>query len=193
MMEKWFQRIIAILERNGSIESEDREVYLFALNTVLVYMINIILSAVIGLLFGMPLYCAIFLLAFVVLRQEAGGYHTSGWVTCYLLSGIVLIFTLVWVKFEIPFQTLITTSLMLLASGIIYTCSPLESDNKVLESSQREKIRKKARKIVVIEALAGLLLLFFDKKAAYAVSCAIIWCGGGFVVWFEEKWVRGKK
>ena len=107
-MEKLFQKIVAILEKNGNISNEDREVYLFALHTAMIYLINIVCSIVIGILMGMPLDCIIFLIAFILLRQETGGYHAPGYKTCFLFSCIVLVLALLWVKLKVPFQTWIT-------------------------------------------------------------------------------------
>lgn len=40
-MRKLFERIVDFMEENGSIQSEYRDVYLFALQTVAVYAFNI--------------------------------------------------------------------------------------------------------------------------------------------------------
>ena len=74
-MRKLFERIVEFMEENGSIQSEYRDIYLFALQTVAVYAFNIGTGVVIGAAFGELLYCMIFLIAFMLLRQEAGGYH----------------------------------------------------------------------------------------------------------------------
>ena len=139
-----------------------------------------------------PLDCIIFLIAFILLRQETGGYHAPGYKTCFLFSCIVLVLALLWVKLKVPFQTWITMGLMLLASGVIYVNAPLESENKVLGSEQKAKIKIQARQILAVEMIAGILLLFVDVRAAYAVCSAIIWCGLGCVLWLLQNWMRGK-
>ena len=40
-MRKLFERIVDFMEENGSIQSEYRDVYLFALQTIAVYAFNI--------------------------------------------------------------------------------------------------------------------------------------------------------
>ena len=77
-MRKLFERIVDFMEENGSIQSEYRDIYLFALQTIAVYAFNIGTGVVIGAAFGELLYCMIFLIAFMLLRQEAGGYHAPG-------------------------------------------------------------------------------------------------------------------
>lgn len=100
-MRKLFERIVDFMEENGSIQSEYRDVYLFALQTIAVYAFNIGTGVVIGAAFGELLYCMIFLIAFMLLRQEAGGYHAPGWMSCYFLSCGILGFNLVMDKSRI--------------------------------------------------------------------------------------------
>ena len=69
-MRKLFERIVDFMEENGSIQSEYRDIYLFALQTVAVYAFNIGTGVVIGAAFGELLYCMIFLIAFMLLRQD---------------------------------------------------------------------------------------------------------------------------
>ena len=76
--EKTFERIVDFMEENGSIQSDYRDVYLFALQTIAVYAFNIGTGVVIGAAFGELLYCMIFLIAFMLLRQEAGGISRTG-------------------------------------------------------------------------------------------------------------------
>ena len=103
-MRKLFERIVDFMEENGSIQSEYRDVYLFALQTIAVYAFNIGTGVVIGAAFGELLYCMIFLIAFMLLRQEAGGYHAPGWMSCYFLSCGILVLTLLWIKAEFAYQ-----------------------------------------------------------------------------------------
>lgn len=76
-MRKIFERIVDFMEENGSIQSEYRDVYIFALQTVAVYAFNMGTGVVIGVVLGEFLYCMIFLIAFMLLRQEAGGRRIS--------------------------------------------------------------------------------------------------------------------
>ena len=55
-MRKLFERIVDFMEENGSIQSEYRDVYLFALQTVAVYAFNIGTGVVIGAAFGELLF-----------------------------------------------------------------------------------------------------------------------------------------
>lgn len=77
-MRKLFERIVDFMEENGSIQSEYRDVYLFALQTVAVYAFNIGTGVVIGAAFGELLYCMIFLIAFMLLRAGSRRISRTG-------------------------------------------------------------------------------------------------------------------
>ena len=182
-MRKLFERIVDFMEENGSFKSEYRDVYLFAFETIAVYAFNIGTGVVIGAAFGELLYCMIFLIAFMLLRQEAGGYHAPGWMSCYFLSCGILVLTLLWIKEEFIYQTYITMIAALVAGIGIFLFAPLEDKNKPLEEEEKKALGKKARIIVVTELVVGMVFLMVNKKVAYAVWGAVIWCGVSYLAW----------
>ena len=189
-MRKLFERIVDFMEENGSIQSEYRDVYLFALQTVAVYAFNIGTGVVLGAAFGELLYCMIFLIAFMLLRQEAGGYHAPGWMSCYFLSCGILVLTLLWIKAEFAYQTCLTIAAALAAGMGIFLFAPLEDKNKPLEEAEKKVIGKKARIIVVTELILGMVFLAVNQRAAYAVLGAVIWCGVSYLAWSVKRYTE---
>lgn len=186
-MEKFFNRIVNGLEENGSIEAEDREVYIYALKMVRTYVINFMISAAIGIAMDMFGYCMVFLIAFMILRQEAGGYHARGWKACYFLSTMILLMALIWIKVQFVCKIYITVILAVVSSICIFNHAPLADENKPLEERDKKAIRKRARRIVVLELLAGILIIPFQNMVACAILSSVILCGGTYVVWFIKE------
>lgn len=186
-MGKLFNRIVDAMEENGTIDSEDKEVYLYALNTICVYAINITISVIIGFLMGMLGYCIIFLCAFIILRQDAGGYHAPGWKSCYFLSSVILIAALSWIKMQFFLQLPITVVMAALSAVCIFIYAPLADENKPLDDTDKKAVRKRAQIIVIIEFLAGLLLATVNEKLAYAILSSVILCGITYIAWFVKK------
>lgn len=182
-MRKIFEGIVNFMEENGSIQSEYKDVYIFALQTIVVYAFNIGTGVVIGVFMKEFLYCMIFLAAFILLRQEAGGYNAPGWKSCYFLSCGILVLTLLWIKEEFIYQTYITMIAALVAGIGIFLFAPLEDKNKPLEEEEKKALGKKARIIVVTELVVGMVFLMVNKKVAYAVWGAVIWCGVSYLAW----------
>lgn len=189
-MRKILERIVNFMEENGSIQSEYREVYIFALQTIVVYAFNIATGVVIGIFMKELLYCMIFLTAFILLRQEAGGYHAPGWKSCYFLSCGILVLTLLWVKEEFAYQTYITMIAALAAGTGIILFAPLEDKNKPLEEEEKKVLGKKVRIIVVAEMIVGMVFLIVNKKAAHAVLSAVIWCGVSYLAWSVKRYTE---
>lgn len=183
-MEKVFYGIVNKLEENGSIEAEDKEVYVYALNMIQVYITNFAISAVIGIAMGMFWHCMVFLVAFMLLRQEAGGYHARGWKACYFLSTLLLVVALIWIKIQFIWKIYITAALAILSAIYIFIFAPLADENKPLDERDRKAIRKRAHKIVIFEMLTGILLIPFRNTFACAVLSSVILCGGTYIVWF---------
>lgn len=182
-MKKVFEQIADFMEEYGSAEKEYRDVYLYAIQTAAVYIFNICSGVAIGICMGEIVYCIFFLTAFVLLRQEAGGYHASGWKSCYVFSCGVLVLTLLWLKGNFIYQTHVTVVAAVAAAVGICFFAPMEDINRHLDKQDKKEIRKKAQLITVVEMFAGAGLLFWDKRAAYAVFYAVIWCGIGCMVW----------
>lgn len=186
-MERFFNRIIDAIEKNGNIDTEDKEVYLYALNTVCIYVTNITISVIIGIIMGMLEYCIVFLCAFILLRQDAGGYHAPGWKSCYFLSSVVLIAALAWIKIPFCLKFHITVVLTVLSAIGIFVYAPLEDENKPLDATDRRAVQKRARVIVILEMIFGLLLTAVHEKSAYAILSSVILCGITYIAWFVKK------
>lgn len=188
-MEQFFNRIVDKLEENGSIEAEDKEVYVYTLHMMQVYIVNFVISAVIGIAMNMFGYCMVFLIAFMILRQEAGGYHARSWKVCYFLSTMILAAALVWIKMQFIWKIYITAALALLSAVCIYIHALLADENKPLDERDTKAIRKRARRIVFFEVLAGILIIPFQNMTACAILSSLILCGCTYVVWFIKNYL----
>lgn len=190
MMGRLEDRMIGFMEKNGSISAEDEDIYRYAIKSTWILGGNVVLSVLIGFAIGAPWYCLLLLLAIIPLRSDAGGYHASNVWCCYVLSCFGLILVLMWVKAQIPYQTAVTVCLAIVSSVFIFRYAPLEAENKPLDCHEKKRIGKRARKITAAELSAGIICFLIDKKAAYTILSAIIWCAVGYIGWFIKKNVR---
>lgn len=189
-MLKLSEKLIGFMETNQTISEEDREVYEYALESVWILGGNIVTSLLIGFGLKVPWYCVLLLLAIIFLRSDAGGYHATTVWRCYVMSCMVLVLSLLWVKAEIPCQAAITVCMAIPSYLMILRNAPLEAENKPLNEMEKRIIGRRARVIATIEMAAGLACFLIDKKAAYAILCAIMSCGAGYVGWFIQKKVK---
>lgn len=189
-MQETEERILHFLIHSGRITEEDKDVYRYALQSVWIMGGNIITSLFIGILLGHLGYCLLLLLALIPLRSDAGGYHAPNVWQCYFMSCGVLVAALLWIRAQIPFQTEITVFFAAVSFFFVFRFAPLAAENKPLDERERRIIGRRARIMLVLELVAGLLCLGVDQKAAYSILSAIIWCGVGYAGWFLEKYVQ---
>ena len=186
-MLKLSEKLIGFMETNQAISEEDREVYEYAIESVWILGGNIVTSLLIGFGLKVPWYCVLLLLAIIFLRSDAGGYHATTVWRCYFMSCMVLVLSLLWVKAEIPCQTAITVCMAIPSYLMILRYAPLEAENKPLDETEKQVIGRRARVIATVEMAAGLACFLIDKRAAYAILCAVVSCGAGYVGWFIKK------
>ncbi|MBD5480387.1 MAG: accessory gene regulator B family protein [Lachnospiraceae bacterium] len=191
-MGKIFEKITHNLVQNGNIREEDEDVYQYAMKSILVLGGNILLSLIIGVWMEVPGYCLLFLGAIILLRSDAGGYHASNLVVCYILSLVSLMLTMFIVKEEIVQYPFIMVVLSFIASMCILRFAPLDSKGKPIEKDERQYIRRRAQITVCLEWGMGVLLVTINSQAAYAIWFAIIWCAVGYAGWFVDRKIRTK-
>ncbi len=189
-MEKLSRKVTRSLVENGNISKEYEAVYQYALQSVLILGVNILLSLLIGILLDRVVYCIVFLCAIIPLRSNAGGYHASKLLVCYILSFISLISTLLLVGKTDLFWIIALAAVAVASTVFIYVYAPLDTKNRRLDDEEKKRIGSKARRIVITELLAGFLFLMVDVSVSCMIWGAVSWCAVGFIAWFIERTVR---
>lgn len=167
-------RIVEALIANGSVDAEEKELYAYGLREGILILLNILTTAVIGLVFGAVWYSLLFLAAYIPLRIYAGGYHARTQLRCYLFSVAQLILIMYLL-------TNMTGSLLLIVFGItvsgviIWFFAPVEDENKPLSETEIKVYRKITRRVFLVEV--GVILLFTllsQLNIAATVTMALI-------------------
>lgn len=176
MLKKLTTKAADILCRNGLIEQEEKEIYLFGIETALLKVIHYATMLLIGLCFGMVWQTAVFLLAYTVLRDYAGGYHAGSRMRCYLISWLMMLSVLLIVQFcsaEVMFWTSAILSIPFYL--LIFSLAPVGNINKPLDEIEQKRYGKTARIILSIEEVLSALFLFFNVQISF-VLCLSLFC-----------------
>lgn len=176
MLKKLTTKAADILCRNGLIEQEEKEIYLFGIETALLKVIHYATMLLIGLCFGMVWQTAVFLLAYTVLRDYAGGYHAGSRMQCYLISWLMMLSVLLIVQFcsaEVMFWTSAILSIPFYL--LIFSLAPVGNINKPLDEIEQKRYGKTARIILSIEEVLSALFLFFNVQISF-VLCLSLFC-----------------
>ena len=151
------EKITDILVSKKIIISENRYLYTYGLQLGMLMIINIATILVIGIILNMMWDSIIFIMTYIPLRSNAGGYHAKTQVRCYLYSIVMIIVTLICIKI-VPWNGVICLSLTVVTGAIIFFFAPVEDANKPL--GQMEKAIYKERTRIILSLLVLLIMLF---------------------------------
>ena len=150
-------KIVNNLVHSGVIKEEDAEIYIYGINQILMYSINISSALIIGLIFGKFFEAAVFIVAYCSLRSFAGGYHAKTPLRCYVFSVIMLIIVLVGIKYLYLTEWMYYV-VLLAAALVVIVLSPVEDKNKPLDEIEHRVYKKRTILIAATELLIGIVL-----------------------------------
>lgn len=173
-MERLVDKVIDNFVGQGIVPYEDREIYAYGLYQGIVMAINILTYILISLYFKMVWESMIFLISYIPLRTYAGGYHARTQIRCYFLSILMIIIVLLAIK-TVPWTSPMMAGVTILSGSTIFILAPVEDSNKPLSDSQEKVFRKVARRILAIELILVITLLWMGyTEFALSIILAIV-------------------
>ena len=165
MRKKIAERILEFLEKQKVIEASEVDLYLYGINQVLLFGLNILTSMLIGLLMDMLMESIVFSFAYIPLRRFSGGYHAANAKVCYLMSTMMIFIVLIIIKhLEFNFWTGIL--MIIIAFTVICIKAPVESQNKKLSHVEKQFFGKYARVIAAVEVITFIVLNVLECEIA---------------------------
>ena len=155
----------------GIIDSENRELYSYGIHAVFGALLNIITAIFIGFLFGMIMQSVIFMAAYIPIRIFSGGYHAHTQVQCYLLSVILIVGSLLLMRY-IPWTLQILLFSSFFSGMIVFFLSPIPDSNKPLNEMELVIYRKYARIILGMELILEILMLILGLN--WIAACIVL-------------------
>jgi len=151
------------------IKETDRETYEYCFQILLMNIINFGTIMLLGIVFRCVIETILFVIGFTIIRKQAGGYHSSTPIRCYLLSVanyIVFVFLLsiipsAWAK-------LINLLIIALACIIIWLYAPVADKNKPFSIGEYERYKRNSRLIISLLFVFNLCT-FFIKNVSMQV------------------------
>lgn len=174
MFSRISNNIAEQLIENGTIDSENREIYSYGVEQALVMLMNIITTLVIGFCFGMIWQSIIFMIIYLPLRSFAGGYHASTVLRCYIF-GIILTITYLCINKYIPDTDFVISIITVIAGIILFMLAPVETSNKPLDRTELSMYKKRTRIILLSDICIITILLAFDLNSiALCIGIALL-------------------
>lgn len=177
MIKLFAKKITLFLIFNKQIEENDFEMYMYAYETLIAFIVNVTVILAISCLFEKFTYTLWFLCWYCPIRQYAGGYHADDYRRC------LLVFLLIYLLNIGILETLICFNLSYLIIGGacisflgILILAPIEHRNNPLSSNEVNHYKKVVRRIGgigFISILIGVKFEFTYKYALYLASVII--------------------
>jgi len=171
MITKVINKITTMLIENGAINIEDKEVYEYGIKHIVNILINIATTILIGGIFNMVWASLLFMLSYIPLRSNAGGYHTKTPLKCYIFSIILTVFVLISIRY-ISYNYILLLVLTIVSGIIIFIFAPVEAENKPLDNVEKRIFKKRTRIILFTEI--SLIYIFMIFNLLFITVCFVI-------------------
>lgn len=156
------------------IESEDEDVYAYGTELLYSAVLNILLAIIISLITDTFLPTLMFMSAFVIIRQNIGGYHAKTHIGCMSILGTVLIVFSQLVRFMPPeFEMAVSICLTAVSVIPVIMFAPVEHPNKPLSENEKQNLRRRGITVVIIAAMLILILSVFEFTRRYGMYIAL--------------------
>lgn len=167
MIDRLSRKLTQKLIDNEIIAFEDWEVYMYGLQMLISGFIKLIGFMAIAWVLGWTLEALVFIVAFSMLRVNAGGYHASTYLKCFVITS-VFTFASIWLvkKYFISASFIYTAIILSMAAVLVLLYAPVDTPNKKMVG--REKSIYRAR------SLMTMLLECSTIIAAYLINPKII-------------------
>ena len=166
-------RMAEWLAGNGTIDTKDRELYVYGIEQGLMILLNLITVILIGFVLGMVWQSVVFMILYFPLRSFAGGFHSRTRLGCYITSVFLITGALISIK-HLTLSIPVYIAVLFFVDLVLFLFAPVEDMNKPLDQKEIRIYRKRTRAIVLFEGIIFAVLLIAD--APQAANCILFSC-----------------
>lgn len=154
--------------------NEECKIYVYGMEILFAYIVNIGSFILIGMLLNMLSDAITFISVFFTLRAYAGGFHAKNYKRCYIMSCIILISILLFLKyFRIDIKW-ITVLMILSIIGIELLC-PVSNENKKLNKREKAVFKRRNNiRLLFIVSVIMVLCILKRYQIMYSMMVAVI-------------------
>lgn len=163
MLEKIAGCLFDIQCRRGILEEDKRKLYVYAYNLLLSRVSVYVVLVAAGILLGNLKEMAVFLAAFIPLRQYAGGLHLKKAGSCIVASGILVCVSGQYLKYY-PDITGTTIAIWIVAVCILLTLAPVDCANKRLDLTERKVYKRRLCILFCVECIFLVIVFLMGFK-----------------------------
>ena len=170
IMESLTKQITEWLIANNAIEDVDKEVYEYAIYSMLITLSPLFLVFVIGIMMGTFIEGVFLIIPFMSIRKYSGGYHAKDFKTCFVTSSLILI-ACMYIASSANYGPWVSGGALVSVISL-NIWSPIDSENRRLEQDEKKRYKRTTMCISFVFMCVHLLLLMITDKT-YAISVAV--------------------
>ncbi len=170
MMEKCANIIADWLISCKVVEETDKELYSYAVHSILLSLSPLALAIGFGICMGCVRQSVMIIMPFVIIRKFSGGYHTKHAWSCLIWSCLLLLLCIT-ISFYIKCGWEIALVTVGAAVSLILN-SPIDNVNRELDQEEHHRYKKITTVLVLVFALTTVLL-FECRLYTYSLCISI--------------------
>lgn len=172
MINKLSSYLTEKLLSNGTINENDKELYIYGLFMLFSHILFFFVAYAFGLILGCALESIIFYIAFQFIRRYAGGYHASTETRCEILSALSLLGCIGIIKLSEIYNFQIALLCITLCSVVcIFMLCPLDTPEKPLSEKEFKYFRKVSWMILLVITVAVVVSYIFKFRIVTVPCC----------------------
>lgn len=152
--------------KEGLIQVEDEEIYLFGLKKMAENAITLLSMLIIACVLGRVWELIIFIISFKTIREYAGGYHATTRVRCYFMT-VGMIILVLSIQNYIRLHSYIALGIWVVCGVVLFCLAPIEAENKPLDEEEKVLYKKKARYIWCTQSICLIIAIYTQHLSVY--------------------------
>lgn len=155
-MEYLSHRLTDYILKKEIIKQDSYDIYQYGFQCFLEVSVSTICSIVIALLLQMLPECLFFFLLFIPMRSFSGGLHLKTYFSCFLASILVLISTLLAVKY-ITVPLIVSLILYIFCAILILIIGPVDHPDREVDSHDNHVFKLKTYLTLLVSFLTAIV------------------------------------
>lgn len=173
MIQELSSAVAKWMEQEGAISGEDKDLFSYALYSLLFGLLPLLIVAMLGIAFGMLREGLLLSVPFMLIRKFSGGYHLNSPRLCVICSAVLLALAMKFIQVIVwgNYKELLTI-LVILSTICICTFSPVDNSFRKLTIKEKKTFRKIACVLSII-SLIGYVIMCEKIPNQYAVAFGV--------------------
>lgn len=167
----WCSKSIAAwLIRHGVVQAEERELYEYAVHSLVLSLAPLVIVIIMGSFMGVVKESILFILPFMVIRKFSGGFHAKHEWVC-LVGSCGLLFLCVLTVSKLTYNIALGSVTLGAVMSLLFL-SPIDSDNRRLSADEKKKYKRNT--CIMACLFFGVFVLLIGLKAEKYACCIAV-------------------